>query len=426
MRAVTIVRRMTEPTLSITDPAIAELIDNETRRQSEKVRLIASENYTSRAVMGALGSALTNKYSEGYPRKRYYEGNEFADEIETLAIERAKSVFGVDHANVQPYSGSPAVLACYAAFLEPGDTVLGLSLPMGGHLTHGWGVSMTGKWFNGVAYSVRREDGRVDMDDVRSLALSERPKMIICGGTAIPRTIDFPAFREIADEVGAILMADISHLGGLVAGGSHPSPAGIADVIVTTTHKSLRGPRGAMIMTSDAAHAKAVNKAIFPGLQGGPHNNVTAGIAVALKEAATPEFRAYAAAVVANAGALASALTERGFELVTGGTDNHLLLVDLTSKGIGGKPAAKALDKAGIVLNFNTVPYDPRKPFDPSGVRIGSCAVTSRGMGTEEMDLIAGWIDRAIAAAMDDEALAAIDAEVRKVTAEYPAPGLAI
>jgi glycine hydroxymethyltransferase len=417
---------MSDPTLAATDPDIADLIDQETRRQSEKVRLIASENYTSSAVMEAVGSSLTNKYSEGYPRRRYYEGNQVADEIEALAIERAKSVFGVEYANVQPYSGSPAVLACYAAFLEPGDTVLGLALPMGGHLTHGWGVSMTGKWFNGVGYSVRREDGRVDMDEVRSLARSERPKMIICGGTAIPRTIDFPAFREIADEVGAVLMADISHLGGLVAGRAHPSPAGIADVIVTTTHKSLRGPRGAMIMTDDADHAKAVNKAIFPGLQGGPHNNITAGIAVALKEAATQEFRDYAAAVVTNAQALGTALAARGYDLVTGGTDNHMLLADLTPKGIGGKPAAKALDKAGIVLNFNTVPYDPRKPFDPSGVRIGSCAVTSRGMGPEEMDLIAGWIDRGVAAAEDDEELAAIDAEARKVTAEFPAPGLAV
>jgi glycine hydroxymethyltransferase len=412
------------PALSAADPDLAALVGAEERRQFDTLKLIASENYVSAAVLEAAGTVLTNKYSEGYPGKRYYEGQQVIDQVETLAIERAKSLFGVEHANVQPYSGSPANLAVYLAFAKPGDTILGLSLPMGGHLTHGWPVSATGSWFNAVHYGVAKETGRVDLDEVRDLARRERPKLIFCGGTAVPRTVDFPAFAEIAREVGALLVADIAHIAGLIAGGAHPSPVGYADVITTTTHKTLRGPRGAMILTG-SEHAKAIDKAVFPGLQGGPHNATTAAIAVALREAATPDFAAYAHGVVANARALAEGLTSRGFDLVSGGTDNHLLLVDLTSKDIPGKPAAKALDKAGIELNFNTVPFDPRKPFDPSGLRIGTAAITTRGLGVEHMDRVAGWIDDALSAARkdDDATLATIAGEVRGLLAEFPMPG---
>ncbi|MGW6443897.1 serine hydroxymethyltransferase [Lentzea sp. NPDC055074] len=393
------------------DPEIATLIQAEEHRQASKLRMIASENDVSAAVLEATGSALTNKYSEGYPGKRYYEGQQVIDQVELLAQDRAKALFGVDHANVQPYSGSPANLAVYLAFLKPGDTVMGMSLPMGGHLTHGWSVSATGKWFRSVQYEVRKDTGRVDLDEVRSQALAERPKVIFCGGTAIPRTIDFPAFAEIAQEVGALLVADIAHIAGLVAGGSHPSPVGHAPVITTTTHKTLRGPRGAMILT-DAEHARAIDRAVFPGLQGGPHNHTTAAIAVALKEAAQPEFREYAHMIVRNAQALAEALLERGFDLVSGGTDNHLILIDLTSKLIAGKPAAQALDRAGIELNYNAVPFDTRKPFDPSGIRLGTPGVTTRGLKPEQMPLIADWMDRAIAAHDNEQALDRIAAEV--------------
>jgi glycine hydroxymethyltransferase len=412
------------PHVARTDPQIASLIEREARREFEKIRLIPSENYASVAVLEASGSVLTNKYSEGYPGRRYYEGQQYVDVIETLAVERAQALFGVDHANVQPYSGSPANLAVYLAFASPGDTIMGMSLPMGGHLTHGWPVSVTGKWFHAVQYTVRADTGRVDMDEVRDLALRKRPKILFCGGTAIPRTIDFPAFAQIAAEAGAVLAADIAHIAGLIAGGAHPSPAGHVDVITTTTHKTLRGPRGAMIM-STAEHASALDKAVFPGLQGGPHDHTTAAIAVALHEAAQPDFRGYAHQVVANARALAEALTARGYDLVSGGTDNHLILVDLTRQGIGGKPAARALDRAGLELNYNTVPYDPRKPFDPSGIRLGTPAITTRGLGEEHMPLIAAWLDDAIAAAAkDDEAtLNRIAGEVRDLLAGFPMPG---
>jgi glycine hydroxymethyltransferase len=414
------------PHLAAADPELAQLVESEAQRQFEKVRLIASENYVSTAVLEATGSVLTNKYSEGYAGKRYYEGQQFIDQVETLAIERAKAVFGVDHANVQPYSGSPANLAVYLALAAPGDTVMGMALPAGGHLTHGWSVSATGKWFRAVQYGVRKDTGRVDMDEVRDLARAERPKLIFCGGTAIPRTIDFPAFAEIAKDVGAVLVADIAHIAGLVAGGAHPSPVGHAQVISTTTHKTLRGPRGAMLM-SDAEHAKALDKAVFPGLQGGPHNHTTAGIAVALSEAARPDFRDYAAGVVANAKALADALSARGFDLVSGGTDNHLILMDVTGKGTAGKPLAKALDRAGIELNYNTVPFDPRKPFDPSGLRLGTAAVTTRGLGVDQMPQIAEWIDRTVTAANDGDetAIAAIAAEIKELLSAYPMPGWA-
>jgi len=414
------------PHVASTDPQIADLIQAEAKRQFEKLRMIASENYVSLAVLEASGSVLTNKYSEGYAGRRYYEGQQFIDPIETIAVQRARDLFGVDHANVQPYSGSPANLAVYLAFCSPGDTVMGMSLPMGGHLTHGWSVSVTGKWFRPVRYGVRADTGRVDLDEVRDLARKERPKIIFCGGTAIPRTIDFPAFAEIAAETGAVLVADIAHIAGLIAGGAHPSPVGHADVITTTTHKTLRGPRGAMIM-STAEHASAIDKAVFPGLQGGPHDHTTAAIAVALKEAAEPDFRTYAHQIVANSKALAAALTERGYSLVSGGTDNHLILIDLTPQEIGGKPAARALDRAGIEVNYNTVPFDTRKPFDPSGLRVGTSSITTRGLTEQHMPQVAAWMDEAIRSAIkqDDAVIDRIAGQVRDLLAGFPMPGFA-
>ncbi|MBF9067820.1 serine hydroxymethyltransferase [Streptacidiphilus fuscans] len=413
--------------LAATDPEIAALVVAEEQLQADTLRLIPSENYVSHAVLEATGTVLQNKYSEGYPGKRYYEGQQNIDQVETLAIERAKALFAMDHANVQPYSGSPANLAVYLAFLKPGDTVMGMALPMGGHLTHGWGVSATGTWFRGVQYGVERETGRVDLDKVRDLALAERPKLIFCGGTAVPRTIDFAGYAEIAREVGAVLVADVAHIAGLIAGGAHPSPAGHADVVSTTTHKTLRGPRGAMLLSTEE-HAKAIDRAVFPGLQGGPHNHTTAAIAVALKEASGAEFRDYAHQVVANAQALGEQLATRGFELVSGGTDNHLLLIDLSGKDVPGKVAAKALDRAGIVVNYNTVPYDTRKPFDPSGIRIGTPALTSRGIPASEMGTVAEWIDRVVAAAKtgDEETVAKVRTEVKALMDAYPAPGLPV
>ena len=406
------------------DPRSPQLINDEAQRQHDKIRLIPSENYVSQAVLEAAGTVLTNKYSEGYPGRRYYEGQQFIDPIETIARDRAKALFGVEHANVQPYSGSPANLAVYLAFAKPGDTIMGMSLPMGGHLTHGAGVAVSGKWFNAVRYGVRADTGRVDLDQVRDLALEHRPKIMFCGGTAIPRIVDFKAFAQIAAEAGTLLVADIAHIAGLIAGGAHPSPVGYVPVITTTTHKTLRGPRGAMIMT-DAEHASPIDKAVFPGLQGGPHNHTTAAIAVALREASQPDFPDYAHQVVANAKALADALLAHGYDLVSGGTDNHLILIDLTSKGIAGKPAAKALDKAGIELNFNTVPFDKRKPLDPSGLRLGSPAITTRGLREQDMPAIAAWMDAAIAAGAkeDDATLERIAAEVRDLLAAFPAPG---
>ncbi|MFF2897798.1 serine hydroxymethyltransferase [Streptomyces sp. NPDC057966] len=415
------------PALAATDPRIAALVAAEEQLQADTLRLIPSENYVSAAVLEASGTVLQNKYSEGYPGKRYYEGQQIIDQVETLAAERATSLFRMDHANVQPYSGSPANLAVYLAFLKPGDTVLGMSLPMGGHLTHGWGVSATGTWFRGVQYGVRRDTGRVDLDEVRDLARAERPRLIFCGGTAVPRTVDFAGFAEIAREVGAVLVADIAHIAGLIAGGAHPSPAPYADVVSTTTHKTLRGPRGAVLL-SRAEHARAIDRAVFPGLQGGPHNQTTAAIAVALGEAAGPDFRAYAHQVVTNARTLGEELASRGFDLVSGGTDNHLLLIDLTSRGVPGKTAAKALDRAGIVVNHNTVPYDPRKPFDPSGIRIGTPALTSRGVPASEMAAVAQWITRVVEAARtgDEPAIAKVRAEVKELMDGYPAPGLPV
>ena len=408
-----------------TDPELAALLDLEDQRQRDKLRLIPSENYTSQAVLQTLSSALSNKYSEGYAGKRYYEGQQYIDAIEQLCIARAKSLCGAEHANVQPYSGSPANLAVYLAFCKPGDVIMGLGLPAGGHLTHGWSVSITGKYFTSVAYGVRKDTGRVDLNDVEELAKKHKPKILFCGGTAVPRTIDFAGFAQIARSVGAVLVADIAHIAGLVAGGAHPSPVGHAEVVTTTTHKTLRGPRGGMILCN-ANHAQALDRAVFPGLQGGPHNATVAALAVALKEAHGEDFRRYAHQIVRNSRTLAEALLARGYDLVSGGTDNHLILIDLTNKEIPGKRAAQALDRAGIETNYNSVPFDPRKPFDPSGLRIGTPGMTSRGMTESEMPQVAAWIDRAICAEKSGDAqeLSTIAAEVRELMLRFPAPGL--
>jgi glycine hydroxymethyltransferase len=334
-------------------------------------------------------------------------------------------VFGAAHANVQPYSGSPANLAVYLAFLQPGDTVMGMHLASGGHLTHGWGVSITGKYFRSVQYTVHKETGRIDYDAVRDLARAEKPKLLLAGGTAIPRLIDFAAFGEIAREVGALFCADIAHIAGLVVAGAHPSPVPFADVVTTTTHKTLRGPRGGMILCREE-HAKAIDRAVFPGLQGGPHNHTTAGIAVALREAASDEFRRYGHQIVANARALAAGLIERGFDLVSGGTDNHLILSDLTSKGVPGKVAARALDRAGIVCNYNSVPFDPRKPFDPSGIRLGTPALTSRGMTESDMGQVAGWIAEVVDRPDDEQVAARVRGQVLELCRAHPAPGISV
>jgi len=411
-----------DPTLAVSDPAVYELCQAEERRQADKIRLIPSENYTSRAVLEASGSVFANKYSEGYPLKRYYEGQQFTDPLEELAIKRAKELFGADHANVQPYSGSPANLAVYFAFLKPGDKVMGLALPMGGHLTHGWNVSITGKYFQSVQYGVRKDTGLIDYDEVRDLARKEKPALLWAGGTAYSRIWDFAVMADIAKEVGARFAADMAHIAGLIAGGAHPSPVPHADVVTTTTHKTLRGPRGGMILCKKD-HVQAIDRAVFPGLQGGPHMATTAGIAVALGEAQKPAFREYAAQIVKNARAIADELMARGYHVVSGGTDNHLILVDLTSKNVPGKVAAKALDKAGIELNYNSVPYDTRKPFDPSGIRLGSPSITSRGMGVAESKQIAVWMDRVISNPTDENA-EKVFAEVRELTAKFPAPGI--
>jgi glycine hydroxymethyltransferase len=415
---------MSDPSaLRATDPEIYELIGLETKRQDEFIRLIPSENYASAAVMEATGSILNNKYSEGYPGKRYYEGQEFIDRVETLAIERAKKLFGMQHANVQPYSGSPANQAVYLALAKPGEPVMGLGLPFGGHLTHGWGVNFSGIVYDAAQYDVDPDTHLVDLNRVETLAKSVRPKLIFCGGTAYPRTWDYAGFAAIAASVGAVLVADIAHIAGLVVAGAHSHPYPHAPIVTTTTHKTLRGPRGGMILC-DAAYAKEIDRAVFPGLQGGPHNHTTAAIAVALKEAATPAFRAYGHQIVKNAKALAAALAARGFRLISGGTDNHLILIDVTPRGITGKPAARALHEAGIECNYNTIPFDPRKPFDPSGLRIGTPSVTSRGMTEKDMEPIAVWIDRVLQVADDVDKLHKIRAEIAEFCKAFPAPGI--
>ncbi len=409
--------------LQHTDNDIYQLIKQEEKRQAEKLRMIASENYVSKAVLEATGSVLTNKYSEGYAGKRYYEGQQLIDQIETIAIERAKALFGAEHVNVQPYSGSPANLAVYLAFLQPGDTILGMALPHGGHLTHGSPVSISGRYFNACSYTLEKGSDILDYDTIRSKALEVQPKIIIAGHSAYPRIMDFAKFRAIADEVGALLWVDMAHFAGLVAAGVHPSPVPFADVVTTTTHKSLRGPRGAMILCKEE-HAKAIDKAVFPGLQGGPHDHTTAAIAVALKEAASDSFKQYQQQVVTNANTLAAELSARGFRLVTGGTDNHLILVDLNNKGVSGKSAAKALDAAGIVLNANAVPFDTRKPFDPGGIRLGTPALTSRGFTVQEMKLVAELMDKVLADIENEQVQKECLATVQQLCKKFPAPGL--
>ena len=411
------------PFPSDTDPdtEVMGLIEREVERQTTGIQLIASENFTSPAVMAAVGSALTNKYSEGYPGKRYYGGNAIVDDIEQLAIDRVKALFGADHANVQPHSGANANMCVYQALLEPGDTVLGLSLDHGGHLTHGSPVNASGLLYNFVSYGTGAED-RIDMDDVRALALEHRPKMIVAGTTAYPRRLDPEPFKKIADEVGALLMFDIAHLAGLVAGGAHPNPVPYADVVTFTTHKTLRGPRGGAILCK-AEHAKAIDKAVFPGWQGGPLEHVIAGKAIAFREAADPSFRIYARQVVANASALADALVQEGFRLVSGGTDNHLMVVDLTpfDGELTGKEAQAKLDEAGITLNKNTIPDDPRSPFVTSGVRIGTPSVTTQGMTETEMPVIAGFIARALRGRDDTAELELVRKDVAELCARFPA-----
>jgi len=391
-------KRVVMSELKKSDPEIYHAIRNETKRLNRGLELIPSENFPSKAVLEALGSVFTVKYSEGYPGRRYYGGNEFVDVVENLAIERAKKAFGVPYVNVQPYSGSPANLAVYFALCKPGDVIIGQNLPDGGHLTHGWKVNFSGMWFKSVPYHVTR-DGYIDLEEVERLAKENKPKIIWCGSTAYSRELPFEEFGRIADDVGAYLVADIAHIAGLVIAGAHKSPVPYAHVITTTTHKTLRGPRGAMIMVTekglkkDPELATKIEKAVFPGLQGGPHDNTTAAIAVALGEALKPEFKEYGKQIVRNAKALAEGLMKRGIKLVTNGTDNHMILVDLTNFGIGlGIFAQEALDAAGITVNKNSIPFDPSSPFYPSGIRLGTPAVTTRGMKEKEMDLIAEWI----------------------------------
>jgi len=405
------------------DREIYDLIKQEELRQSDKIRLIASENYVSSAVLQTTSSVLTNKYSEGYAGKRYYEGQQIIDQVENTAIQRAKDLFGAEYVNVQPYSGSPANLAVYLAFLKPGDTILGMALPHGGHLTHGASVSISGKYFQAESYGLNAETGLLDYDSVRTKAHECNPKIIIAGHSAYPRFLDFEFFRSVADEVGALLMVDMAHFAGLVAGGVHPSPFPHADIVTTTTHKSLRGPRGAMILCRQQFGA-AIDKAVFPGIQGGPHNHTTAAMAVAFKEAQSDKFKAYAKQVVKNSSVLADTLMKKEFNLVTGGTDNHLLLVNLTNKGVPGKMAAKALDEAGLVVNYNAVPFDVRKPFDPSGIRLGTAAVTSRGFKEPEMIQVGEWIDEIISDPVNKALIEKTAADVASFCKGFPAPGL--
>ncbi len=403
------------------DPQIYELIKQEEARQSGSIRLIPSENYVSRAVMMASSSCLTNKYAEGYPGKRYYEGQQVTDLIEGLARERAKKVFKADHANVQSYSGSVANLAAYSALIGPGDTIMGMALDHGGHLTHGWKVSMTSKFFKSVPYQVNTQTGLLDFDLIRDLARKHQPKVIVCGATAYPRMIDFETFGQIAKEVGAYLVSDIAHIAGLVVAGIHKSPVPYADIVSTTTHKTLRGPRGGMLLCK-AEHADKVDRAVFPGLQGGPHMHTITAIAVALAEANTPEFIAYAEQIVKNAKALANKLLEYGFNLVTGGTDNHLMLIDLRNKQIPGKKLAKALDRARIVTNYNTIPGDPAPPFNPSGLRLGTPAITTRGMKEAEAEQIATFI-HTVAENIDKESvIEQVGKEVLLLCSRFPVP----
>lgn len=406
-------------TLKQTDGAVYELIHKEMEYQKKTLRMIASENYASKAVMEATGSVLTNKYAEGYPGKRYYAGNQYVDQIEILAIERAKKLFNVGHANVQPHAGASANIAAFFAFLEVGDKFMGLDLANGGHLTHGSPVNFSGKWFKPCAYTVDKKTESLDYDDIRKRAVAEKPKLIICGYTAYPLIIDFKRFREICDEVGAIMMCDISHFAGLVAGGVYPSPAPYADIITTTTHKTLRGPRGAMMMCPEK-NAQKIDKAVFPGMQGGPLENVIAAKAVCFHEALQPEFKTYAAQIVKNAKALCEELSSGGLRLVAGGTDTHLILVDLTPKGITGKDAQIALEGSGIISNRNAIPYDPRPPFVTSGLRLGTAALTTRGMKESEMKEVGRMIVKVIEKPTDSELKLKVMKEVEELCEKFP------
>lgn len=406
------------------DREIFEIIENEKERQTEGLEMIASENYVSSEVLEVTGSILTNKYAEGYPGSRYYGGCEFIDQAETLAIERLKKLFGCKFANVQPHCGSSANMAAYAAVLEPGDAILGQSLDAGGHLTHGAKVSFSGKWFTSYGYGLNNETGMLDYDEILEIAKEFKPKAIICGYSAYPRKIDFRAFRKIADEVGAYLIADIAHIAGLVATGFHETPIGIADIVTSTTHKTLRGPRSGIVMTNDEELAKKINKAVFPMLQGGPLEHIIAAKAVAFGEALKPEFKAYIGNVVANMKALATELISYGFDLVTGGTENHLALVDLRSKNLTGKDFETALEKAGITVNKNAIPNDPNPPKITSGIRIGTAALTTRGMGIGEMKKIASYFNEVAKNPNDDNVLKRIKKEIKESAKTFPVPGI--
>src|SRR6476646_1901800 len=411
--------------LERTDPEIADIVRRETERQNTTIQLIASENFTSPAVLAAQGSVLTNKYSEGYPSKRYYGGNSVVDEAEELARDRLCELFGAEHANVQPHSGANANMAAYLALLDPGDKVMGMRLDQGGHLTHGSPVNFSGRIYEFVAYGVDDESECLDYDAIRAVAVAERPKLIVAGATAYPRTIDFAAFRSIADEIGALLMVDAAHIAGLIAGGAHPSPVPHADVVTFTTHKTLRGTRAGCIL-STAEHAAAIDKAVLPGLQGGPLMHVIAAKAVAFKLAAEPGFADYAAQIVRNAAALASGLTDQGFRIVSGGTANHLMLVDLRALGVTGKVAQEALDRAGITCNKNAIPNDPEKPFVTSGLRLGTASVTTAGMGAEEMREIATLIGRVLRAVDDEGVASEVRDHANRLCSKYtPYPELA-
>ena len=401
------------------DPEIAATIQKETGRQEYSLEFIASENFVSEEVLEAQGSVLTNKYAEGYPGKRYYGGCEFVDVAEQLAIDRAKALFGAEHANVQPHSGSQANMAVYFSVCQPGDTILGMNLAHGGHLTHGSPVNFSGKLFNIIPYGVKKETGRIDYDEVERLALEHKPKMIVVGASAYSRTLDFPAFRQIADKVGAMVMVDMAHIAGLVAAGEHPNPVPYADFVTTTTHKTLRGPRGGMILCREE-YAKKLNSNIFPGIQGGPLMHVIAAKAVAFKEALAPDFKEYARQVVKNAKALAAALNRQGFDIVSGGTDNHLMLVDLSNKDITGKVAEETLEKAGITVNKNAVPFDTRSPFVTSGFRVGTPATTTRGLKEPEMEMVAAWMARALANVDNEAELQTIRQEVKELCLKFP------
>lgn len=407
--------------LKIQDSDVYDAIMKEEKRQTEEIELIASENYVSKAVMETMASVLTNKYSEGYPGKRYYGGNQIVDDVETIAIERAKKIFDAEHVNVQPLSGSPANAAVYFAFLQPGDKVLGLKLDHGGHLSHGHPVNFSGKLYNFVQYEVDSYTGKVDMDKVEKIAREEKPKMIVAGYSAYSREIEWQSFQEIADEVGAYTFADIAHTAGLIAAGELDNPTPFFDVVSTTTHKTLRGPRGAIIMCKEKYKEK-VNKAVFPGMQGGPHDHITAAKAVAFGEVLRPEFKEYAKQVIKNAQALAVELVNMGYNIVSGGTDNHLIVVDLTSSGLVGKDAEKILEQVGISISRSTVPNDPNPPYNPSGIRLGTPAITTRGMKEDEMKQVAKWLDIALKNKNEQKKLTAIKEEVKELCLKFPLP----